>query len=115
VTWICANHTNNAFAANDFAVAANFLHRSRNSHGFLLKLIVYPVFLDQVKLWPRKIAGIHHRNLTIDNKTSSVLPPYQYTTFEQFNNERSMRSDHNEIQDLKLAFFRSESYCCDIK
>jgi len=38
VTWVCADHTNNAFAANDLAVAANFFHRSRNSHGSLLKL-----------------------------------------------------------------------------
>jgi hypothetical protein len=49
VTWICTDHTNNAFTANDFAVAANFFHRSRNSHGFLLKLIVTQTFSDQVK------------------------------------------------------------------
>jgi hypothetical protein len=49
VTRICADHTNNAFTANDFAVAANFFHRSRNSHGFLLKLIVTQTLSDQVK------------------------------------------------------------------
>jgi len=37
VTRIRANDTNNAFTANDLAVAANFLYRSRNSHFFLLK------------------------------------------------------------------------------
>jgi hypothetical protein len=38
VTWICTDHTHNAFASDDFAVAANFLDRSRNFHFLLLKL-----------------------------------------------------------------------------
>jgi hypothetical protein len=37
VTWIGTDHTNNAFTADDFAVTANFFHRSRNSHGSLQK------------------------------------------------------------------------------
>jgi hypothetical protein len=37
VAWICTDHTNHALAADDFAVAANFLDRSRNSHFILLK------------------------------------------------------------------------------
>jgi hypothetical protein len=38
VTRIRADHAHNALAADDFAVAANFLDRSRNSHVVLLKL-----------------------------------------------------------------------------
>jgi hypothetical protein len=37
VTWICTDHTHNALASDDFAVAANFLDRSRNFHISLLK------------------------------------------------------------------------------
>jgi hypothetical protein len=37
VTWICTDHAHNAFASDDFAVAANFLDRSRNFHISLLK------------------------------------------------------------------------------
>jgi hypothetical protein len=40
VAWICTDHTNHALAADDFAVAANFFDRSRNSHFTLLKLIL---------------------------------------------------------------------------
>jgi hypothetical protein len=32
MTWVCADNTNHALTANDFAVAANFFDRSRNSH-----------------------------------------------------------------------------------
>jgi hypothetical protein len=38
VTRIRADHAHNALAADDFAVAADFLDRSRNSHVVLLKL-----------------------------------------------------------------------------
>jgi hypothetical protein len=48
VTWISADHTNYALAADDFTVAANFFHRSRNFHDFLLKLDMTWT-LDQVK------------------------------------------------------------------
>jgi hypothetical protein len=41
VAWICTDHTNHALAADDFAVAANFFDRSRNSHFILLKLISF--------------------------------------------------------------------------
>jgi hypothetical protein len=41
VAWICTDHTNHAFAADDFAVAANFFDRSRNSHFTLLKLFCF--------------------------------------------------------------------------
>jgi hypothetical protein len=41
VAWICTDHTNHALAADDFAVAANFFDRSRNSHFTLLKLISF--------------------------------------------------------------------------
>ena len=37
VTWICTDHAHNALASDDFAVAANFLDRSRNFHISLLK------------------------------------------------------------------------------
>jgi hypothetical protein len=37
VTWISTDHAHNAFASDDFAVAANFLDRSRNFHISLLK------------------------------------------------------------------------------
>jgi hypothetical protein len=37
VAWICTDHAHNAFASDDFAVAANFLDRSRNFHISLLK------------------------------------------------------------------------------
>jgi len=36
VTGIRADHAHNALAADDFAVAANFFDRSRNSHFTLL-------------------------------------------------------------------------------
>jgi len=36
VTLIRADHAHNALAADNFAVAANFLDRSRNSHCILL-------------------------------------------------------------------------------
>jgi len=36
VTRIRADHADNALAADDFTVAANFLDRSWNSHFFLL-------------------------------------------------------------------------------
>jgi hypothetical protein len=48
VTWISADHTNYALAADDFTVATNFFHRSRNFHDFLLKLDMTWT-LDQVK------------------------------------------------------------------
>jgi hypothetical protein len=38
VTWICTDHTHNTLAADDLAVTANFLDRSRNFHFILLKL-----------------------------------------------------------------------------
>jgi hypothetical protein len=38
VAWICTDHAHNAFASDNFAVAANFLDRSRNFHFSLLKL-----------------------------------------------------------------------------
>jgi hypothetical protein len=38
VAGICADHAHHALAADDFAVAANFFDRSRNSHVVLLKL-----------------------------------------------------------------------------
>jgi hypothetical protein len=41
VARICTDHTNHALAADDFAVAANFFDRSRNSHFTLLKLILF--------------------------------------------------------------------------
>jgi hypothetical protein len=39
VAGICADHTNHALATDDFAVAANFLDRSRNSHFTLLTIL----------------------------------------------------------------------------
>jgi len=101
VTWICTDHTNNAFTANDFAVAANFFHRSRNSHGFLLKLIVTQTLSDQVKFVAL------HKWQGFFTETSS-LPT---TLFSSFAEALITTID----QDLKLAFFKSESYCCDIK
>jgi len=38
VAGICADHTHHTLATDDFAVAANFFDRSRNSHFTLLKL-----------------------------------------------------------------------------
>jgi hypothetical protein len=37
---VCADHANHAFTADDLAVAADFLDRSRNSHFILLKLCI---------------------------------------------------------------------------
>jgi hypothetical protein len=37
VTRVSTDHSHNTFAADDLAVAANFLYRSRNSHFILLK------------------------------------------------------------------------------
>jgi hypothetical protein len=51
VTWICADHTNNAFTANNFAITANFFYRSRNSHGSLQKTYQCFVSSDKVKNW----------------------------------------------------------------
>src|ERR1017187_1310328 len=39
VTWIRTDHADNALATDDFAVAANFLYRSRNFHFILLKTL----------------------------------------------------------------------------
>ena len=41
VAWIRTDHAHNAFASDDFTVAANFFDRSRNSHFTLLKLISF--------------------------------------------------------------------------
>lgn len=37
---VCADHAYHTFAADDLAVAADFLDRSRNSHFILLKLCI---------------------------------------------------------------------------
>jgi hypothetical protein len=49
VTWIGTDHTNNAFTADDFAITANFFHRSRNSHGSLQKTGQNSGFIAKVK------------------------------------------------------------------
>jgi len=36
VALVSADHAHNTFAADDLAVTADFLDRSRNSHSFLL-------------------------------------------------------------------------------
>jgi hypothetical protein len=41
VAGICTDHANHTLATDDFAVAANFFDRSRNSHFTLLKLILF--------------------------------------------------------------------------
>jgi hypothetical protein len=43
VPWISADHADNALAADDLAVAANFLDRSRNSHVLSPKTICVQV------------------------------------------------------------------------
>ena len=46
VTRIGTDHANNALTANDFAVAADFLDRSRNSHGSSPKTLAFvPAYL----------------------------------------------------------------------
>jgi hypothetical protein len=43
---VCADHAHHTFAADDLAVAADFLDRSRNSHFILLKLCIRIHFFD---------------------------------------------------------------------
>jgi hypothetical protein len=43
---VCADHTHHTLAADDLAVAADFLDRSRNSHFILLKLCIRIHFFD---------------------------------------------------------------------
>jgi len=46
MTLVCADHAHHTLAADDLAVAADFLDRSRNSHFILLKLCIRIQFFD---------------------------------------------------------------------
>jgi len=71
VTWIGADHTNNAFTADDFAVTANFFHRSRNSHGSLLKLIDTQTSQTRWKYGPSQQLRVHYQTFNKSVRTWS--------------------------------------------
>jgi hypothetical protein len=83
VTGIGADHTNHALATDDFAVAANFLDRSRNSHFTLLTILTkvpLGAFLLSLRFAPH-----WHETQFIQPDQPSVV--------------------------LKFAFFNKDSYC----